>query len=84
MAEIRIIQLLFDQAPSYIKDGPMCYCGQHDWIIKSGLAVCSNCGREKKGQFSSYVVNGPKCYCGHFDWFASNDEWICSNCGRKK
>jgi hypothetical protein len=84
MGGIRIIEILIEAGPTYVKDGPMCYCGHHDWIIKAKGAVCSNCGREKNGHFSSYVVDGPACYCGYKDWFASDEEWICSNCGRKK
>jgi hypothetical protein len=84
MEEIRIIEILIDRGPCYVKDGPVCYCGNHDWIIKPNMAVCSNCGRERKGQFTGYVKDGPICYCGYHDWFASNERWICSNCGREK
>ena len=48
MGEIRIIEISIDREPCFIKDGPVCSCGYHQWIIKPNSVVCSNCGEERK------------------------------------
>jgi len=84
MGTIRIIEIVVENGPLYIKDGPKCYCGNRDWIIKPDHVVCSHCERTRRSKFTGYVVDGPKCYCHNADWFVSNDRWICSHCERSR
>ena len=84
MGEFRIIEIVLDQGPCFIKDGPICKCGYREWIVKPNSAVCSQCGAEREGHFTGYVKDGPICRCGYRQWFASSDYWVCSHCGQSR
>lgn len=84
MGEYRFIEIVLDDGPSFIKDGPYCTCGYNEWIIKPHSAVCSHCGEELEGHFTAYVKDGPYCKCGYNEWFTSSDHWVCTHCGRSR
>lgn len=85
MIGIRIIDIEIERGPCFIKKGPVCECGYHQWIIKPYAAVCSNCGTEREGHFTGYISeNGPVCECGYHQWFVSSEHWVCSNCGQSR
>lgn len=84
MGEIRIIEISFNSGPCYIKDGPICRCERHQWIIKPNAAVCSYCGTERSGRFTGYIKDGPVCRCGYHQWFVSSEHWVCSYCGQAR
>ena len=84
MGEIRIIEISFGSGPSYIKNGPKCYCEHNDWIVKADQVTCSWDNRSIQGRFTGYVKDGPKCYCEHSDWFVSSEHWVCTWCKRER
>lgn len=85
MGSIRVTEIFIDQGPTFIKDGPECGCGYHQWIIKTHAAVCSNCGTERNGHFTGYINrSGPECRCGYHQWFVSTNHWVCSYCGTSR
>jgi len=81
MPSVRIVEISVNQGPAFVKKGPVCKCGYHQWIVKPMGAVCSQCGAERVGHFTGYVKDGPVCRCGYHQWFVSPDHWACSQCG---
>lgn len=84
MARIAIIEIEVSKCPAFIKDGPECRCGYHQWIVKPNGAVCSKCGQERNGSFTAYTKDGPECRCGYHQWFVSTNHWVCSKCGEER
>jgi hypothetical protein len=73
MATVRIVEVVVGHGSTFIKDGPECKCGYHQWIVKSAEPVCSQCGAVREGSFTGYVKDGPECHCGYHQWFVSPD-----------
>lgn len=81
--DITITTISINQAPSYIRGGPECNCGNRDWIIKENSVKCSYCDRVRNGTFDGYISDrGPECNCGNRGWFVSANRWVCSFCAR--
>jgi len=84
MTRIAIIEIETSQGSCFLKDGPECRCGYHQWIIKPNSAVCSKCGKELPGCFTAFTKDGPECQCGYHQWFVSTNQWVCSKCGTER